>query len=139
MSLVCNKFQARLSEELVVCSLDLNLWCMTDHVIYCSTTLQKTLHHLAVVDDDERIAPLLKTIKYVVASLLDKLQLKLAMSVSPLIYVIAFWSVICLVTFPRHRHLGEHFTDAGTQFFGKISLGQLDTVSRSAPVFLSHF
>lgn len=35
------------------------------HVIYCSTTLQKTLHHLAVVDDDERIAPLLKTIKYV--------------------------------------------------------------------------
>lgn len=40
VSLVCNKFRARVSEELV-----------------------KTLHHLSVVDDDERIAPLLKSLK----------------------------------------------------------------------------
>lgn len=40
LSLVCNKFRARVSEELV-----------------------KTLHHLAVVDDDERLAPFLKKLK----------------------------------------------------------------------------
>jgi DNA primase large subunit len=40
LSLVCNKFRTRVSEELV-----------------------KTLHHLAVVDDDERLAPFLKRLK----------------------------------------------------------------------------
>eukprot|EP00731_Ephydatia_muelleri_P031863 Em0023g370a len=40
-SLVCNKFRARLSEELL-----------------------KTSHHFAVVDDDERIAPLVKSLQH---------------------------------------------------------------------------
>jgi DNA primase large subunit len=40
LSLVCSKFRARVSEELV-----------------------KTLHHLSVVDDDERLAPFLKRLK----------------------------------------------------------------------------
>lgn len=31
--------------------------------MYC-LYFQKTLHHLAVVDDDERIAPFLKKLKY---------------------------------------------------------------------------
>jgi len=112
---------------------------MHDDVIYCSTTVQKTLHHLAVVDDDERIAPLLKTIKYVCSLIFGQAVTEVSYVSQSFNLCYCFWSVICLVTFPRHRYLGEDFTDAGTQFVGKISLGQLDTVSRPAPLFLSHF
>lgn len=59
--LVCNKFRQKLSEELVVSK--------THPSLYPSSTsfllpLQKTRNHLPVVDDDERIAPMLKTIKH---------------------------------------------------------------------------
>ncbi len=55
--LVCNKFRQRLSEELVV-------RCSGMCVLYPLFLLQKTRNHLPMVDDDERIAPMLKTIKH---------------------------------------------------------------------------
>lgn len=47
-------------------SLLLNVWYLTTLCVLCLIFyffLQKTLHNLAVVDDDERIAPLVKTLK----------------------------------------------------------------------------
>lgn len=41
------------------------MWCnFLLVVVNGAHILQKTLHHLSVVDDDERILPLLKKLKY---------------------------------------------------------------------------
>ena len=60
-SLVCNKFRARLSEELVVRKAASKGEKEVMIMEYLTVVqLQKTSHHFAVVDDDERIAPLVK-------------------------------------------------------------------------------
>jgi len=41
VSLVCNKFRARLSEELVVCLFFISEFVMHDDVIYCSPLYRK--------------------------------------------------------------------------------------------------
>ena len=59
-SLVCNKFRARLSEELVVTRHPVG---QDEFLIIVWFQFQKTSHHFAVVDDDERIAPLVKSLQ----------------------------------------------------------------------------